>query len=98
MATTSLDVTNSHITLYAALTVSGLALFQHYRNATKNKLRHPPSPKSFPIIGNLFSIPPGVDHEAYMELGKQLNSELMSLLHLYVHLLIIMPFYHLQAI
>ncbi|QRW23946.1 cytochrome P450 family protein [Rhizoctonia solani] len=41
--------------------------------------RHPPSPTSFPIVGSLFSIPPGMAHIAYMKLGKQLKSDIISL-------------------
>ncbi|KDN38298.1 hypothetical protein RSAG8_09597, partial [Rhizoctonia solani AG-8 WAC10335] len=67
-------------TFYTALAVSGLALVRHYwLGSQKRRLRHPPSPKSLPFIGNLFSIPPGLDHLAYMELGKQLNSDIIYL-------------------
>lgn len=63
--------------LYMVLTLSGLVLLRRYRDATaKRKLRHPPSPRFFPIIGHLLSIPPGPEHLAYMKLGKELNSKL----------------------
>ncbi|KAF8748962.1 cytochrome P450 [Rhizoctonia solani] len=32
-----------------------------------------------PIVGNLFSIPPGLEYIAYVKLGKQLNSDIISL-------------------
>ncbi|KAH7335692.1 cytochrome P450, partial [Rhizoctonia solani] len=39
----------------------------------------PPSPRSLPIVGNLFSIPPEMEHIAYMMLGKQLNTNIVFL-------------------
>ncbi|KAB5591977.1 hypothetical protein CTheo_4563 [Ceratobasidium theobromae] len=66
--------------LYMVLTLSGLVLLRRYRDATaKRKLRHPPSPRFFPIIGHLLSIPPGPEHLAYMKLGKELNSDIIFL-------------------
>ncbi|CAE6432963.1 unnamed protein product [Rhizoctonia solani] len=65
---------------YTALTVSGLALVRYYWFGSHGrKLRHPPSPKSLPFVGNLFSIPPGLDHLAYTELGRQLKSDIVYL-------------------
>lgn len=62
---------------YVVLALSGLALLRHYRNVmSRRKLCHPPSPKSYPLLGNLLSIPPGPEHLAYMKLGEQLNSKL----------------------
>ncbi|KAH7316419.1 cytochrome P450 [Rhizoctonia solani] len=59
---------------YTGLAISSLACVGHYWfRCYKQKLRHPPSPKSLPLVGNIFSIPAGLDHFAYMELGKQLN-------------------------
>ncbi|CAE7183725.1 unnamed protein product [Rhizoctonia solani] len=43
------------------------------------KLRHPPSPRSLPLVGHLFSLPPGLDHDAYIKLGKQLDSDIVYL-------------------
>ncbi|CAE6493269.1 unnamed protein product, partial [Rhizoctonia solani] len=44
-----------------------------------SKARNPPSPTSFPIIGNLFSIPPDKEHLAFAKLGQQLNSDIVFL-------------------
>ncbi|KAF8748959.1 cytochrome P450 [Rhizoctonia solani] len=38
------------------------------------KLRHPPAPRSLPFIGNIFSVPPGLDYLGYFELGKRLGT------------------------
>ncbi|KAB5591991.1 Cytochrome P450 family protein [Ceratobasidium theobromae] len=65
---------------YVVLALSGLALLRHYRNVmSRRKLCHPPSPKSYPLLGNLLSIPPGPEHLAYMKLGEQLNSDIIFL-------------------
>ncbi|CAE6452064.1 unnamed protein product [Rhizoctonia solani] len=64
--------------LYPVLVVSSLALVRHYwLRSHGRRLRHPPSPRSLPFIGNLFSAPPGLDYLAYMKLGKQLNSDII---------------------
>jgi hypothetical protein len=64
---------DTHTLLYATLPLSGLVLLRHY--LARPETRHPPSPRSFPLIGNLLSIPSGMDQIAYMKLGQQLNSE-----------------------
>ncbi|CCO36414.1 O-methylsterigmatocystin oxidoreductase Short=OMST oxidoreductase [Rhizoctonia solani AG-1 IB] len=67
-------------TLYAGLSMLGLALIQHYwSRGFGRKARHPPSPWSLPFLGNLFSLPPGLDHLAYLELGKKLKSNIFYL-------------------
>ncbi|CAE6444282.1 unnamed protein product [Rhizoctonia solani] len=69
---------DNQTTLYVLLAVSVLAFVQHYRlRGYGRKLRHPPSPWSLPFLGNIFSVPPGLDHEAYLKLGKQLNSDII---------------------
>lgn len=69
---------NVEILLYGSLALLGLTLFQRYRNlGTQLKVQHPPSPRSLPFIGNLFSIPAGAEHKAYVELGSQLNSKVL---------------------
>ncbi|KAG9079815.1 hypothetical protein FRC06_007437, partial [Ceratobasidium sp. 370] len=39
----------------------------------------PPSPRSYPLIGNLLSIPSRDEHLGYIEIGKQLGANLFSL-------------------
>ncbi|ELU36662.1 cytochrome P450 domain-containing protein [Rhizoctonia solani AG-1 IA] len=51
-----------------------LALFQKWWTMSKVSERHPPSPTSFPIVGSLFSIPPGMAHIAYMKLAGDIIS------------------------
>ncbi|CAE6449097.1 unnamed protein product [Rhizoctonia solani] len=64
--------------VYAGLTVFGMALARHYwSRGFGRKVRHPPSPRSLPFFGNLFSPPPGLDHLAYLELGKRLKSDII---------------------
>ncbi|KAH7333845.1 cytochrome P450 [Rhizoctonia solani] len=64
--------------LYAALAISGLFLTRRYwYKGSERNLRHPPSPKSLPFVGNIFSVPPGLDYITYMELGRQLNSDII---------------------
>lgn len=70
-------MTDPRILLCATLGLLGLVLYRSMTTGRRNQ--HPPSPKSFPFIGNLFSVPPGLDHLAYMELGKQLNSDIIYL-------------------
>ncbi|KAH7335720.1 hypothetical protein B0J17DRAFT_629960 [Rhizoctonia solani] len=43
------------------------------------KAQRPPSPKSYPFIGSLLSIPSGPEHLAFVKLGKQLNPDIVSL-------------------
>ncbi|KAF8708053.1 RNA-dependent RNA polymerase, partial [Rhizoctonia solani] len=42
-------------------------------------VRHPPSPMSFPLVGNLFSIPPGHEYIAFAKLGEELKSDTVFL-------------------
>ncbi|CAE6439609.1 unnamed protein product [Rhizoctonia solani] len=65
--------------LYVLLISFGLlvALVKRYQSRRfVRKVRHPPSPRSLPFFGNLFSVPPGLDHLAYLELGRQLKSDI----------------------
>ncbi|KAF8596888.1 hypothetical protein BDV93DRAFT_406162, partial [Ceratobasidium sp. AG-I] len=39
----------------------------------------PPSPKSYPLVGHLFSMPTEFEHLGFAEIGKQLDSEIFSL-------------------
>ncbi|CAE6395325.1 unnamed protein product [Rhizoctonia solani] len=66
--------------LYATLVASaaGLALVGGGLLGSDRR-RHPPSPKSYPLIGNLLSVPSGLEHEGYMKLGQQLKSDIIYL-------------------
>ncbi|ELU36446.1 cytochrome P450 domain-containing protein [Rhizoctonia solani AG-1 IA] len=53
-----------------------VALVRHYwLRVFGRKLRHPPAPRSLPFIGNILSIPSGLDYLGYFELGKRLGTE-----------------------
>ncbi|CAE6481443.1 unnamed protein product, partial [Rhizoctonia solani] len=65
--------------IYVSLSLLLLALIRRWWATTQAGGRRPPSPMSFPIVGNLFSIPPGLEYIAYVKLGKQLNSDIISL-------------------
>ncbi|KAH7335709.1 cytochrome P450 [Rhizoctonia solani] len=43
------------------------------------KPHRPPRPKSYPLIGSILSIPSAPEQLAFMELGKQLNSDIVAL-------------------
>ncbi|QRW23970.1 cytochrome P450 family protein [Rhizoctonia solani] len=63
---------------YVILTVSSVALVRHYwLRVFGRKLRHPPAPRSLPFIGNILSIPSGLDYLGYFELGKRLGSDII---------------------
>jgi hypothetical protein len=63
---------------YAVLIVCGLlvVLAKYWLRFFKSKVRNPPSLRGFPFIGNLFSLPPGLDHLAYLEVGRRLKSKI----------------------
>ncbi|KAF8749674.1 cytochrome P450 [Rhizoctonia solani] len=62
-----------------AFFVFGLTLLRTLWYRRDQKLRRPPSPPSLPFVGNLFSMPSGTEHIAYMKLGKQLKSDIIYL-------------------
>ncbi|QRV99130.1 cytochrome P450 family protein [Ceratobasidium sp. AG-Ba] len=39
----------------------------------------PPGPKSYPLIGNMLSLPRSYEHKGFAELGRQLRSDIISL-------------------
>lgn len=39
------------------------------------KIKLPPGPKTYPLVGHLFSMPSEYEHLAFTELGKQLGSK-----------------------
>ncbi|KAG8684200.1 hypothetical protein FRC11_012477, partial [Ceratobasidium sp. 423] len=64
---------------YAAAASLILLLSHHCWRLIRPKIRHPPSPSSFPFVGNLFSIPSGPEHLAFSKLGEQLESDIIFL-------------------
>ncbi|KAF8712198.1 cytochrome P450, partial [Rhizoctonia solani] len=54
-------------------------LWGYYRKRSNEKSSHPPSPTSLPLVGNLFSLPSGPEHVMYMQLGRQLKSDIIYL-------------------
>ncbi|ELU36452.1 cytochrome P450 domain-containing protein [Rhizoctonia solani AG-1 IA] len=63
-----------HLILYASISLLASALLRRWNLVAQGlqliyKKTRPPSPWSLPILGNLFSIPPGMEHIAYMKLG-----------------------------
>lgn len=64
----------------STLLLSSLVLLHLYRqeNASR-KSKSIPSPRGLPLIGNIFSIPSGLEHIAYITLGKRLKSDIISL-------------------
>ncbi|ELU36661.1 cytochrome P450 domain-containing protein [Rhizoctonia solani AG-1 IA] len=60
--------------VYVSLSVLLLALIHRWWATTQAGGRRPPSPMSFPIVGNLFAIPPGLEHIAYMKLAGDIIS------------------------
>ncbi|KAH7326950.1 cytochrome P450 [Rhizoctonia solani] len=69
----------------STILVAGLALFAAvvtYRFRKDEEVSRPPlppGPKSYPVIGHLLSTPSGYEHLGFAELGKQLNSDIISL-------------------
>ncbi|CAE6454516.1 unnamed protein product [Rhizoctonia solani] len=62
---------------YIVLVLS--TLFICLRLLGRPKTRHPPCPKSYPLIGSVLSIPPEPEQLAFMKLGRQLNSDIIFL-------------------
>ncbi|KAH7335722.1 cytochrome P450 [Rhizoctonia solani] len=64
----------------SAFLFSSLVILHLYRQEnTSQKSKSIPSPRAFPLIGNIFSIPSGLEHIAYITLGKRLKSDIISL-------------------
>ncbi|ELU37327.1 cytochrome P450 domain-containing protein [Rhizoctonia solani AG-1 IA] len=55
--------------------VGSLLAYILYRNRYSNELSLPPSPKSYPLIGHLFSVPTKYEHLEFMKLGEQIGSK-----------------------
>ncbi|CAE6365872.1 unnamed protein product [Rhizoctonia solani] len=63
--------------VFISLTV--LLLRRCWHLARQPKAHHPPSPKSLPFVGNLFSVPPGHEHVAFAKIGEKLESDIVYL-------------------
>ncbi|KAF8593409.1 cytochrome P450 [Ceratobasidium sp. AG-I] len=57
----------------------GLLAYKLWEMQTSRKVQLPPSPKAFPLVGHLFSMPAESEHLGYIEIGKQLGSNILSL-------------------
>ncbi|KAG8792600.1 hypothetical protein FRC12_005539 [Ceratobasidium sp. 428] len=75
------NMTTSVLSIYATAAAGSLILAQYLwkRWNTLHKLNLPPSPKGYPIVGNVFSLPSELEHLAYMELGQELKSDIILL-------------------
>ncbi|KAH7322058.1 CyP450 monooxygenase [Rhizoctonia solani] len=69
---------NTLTILWAALVLTPICLASVGKFIRRNR-RHPPSPLSLPFIGNVFSIPSGLEHISYMKIGEQLKSDVIFL-------------------
>ncbi|KAJ1306345.1 hypothetical protein OPQ81_007352 [Rhizoctonia solani] len=66
--------------IIAALTLFAATwAYRHRKNKEVSSFPLPPSPKSYPLIGHLLSIPSEYQHLGYAELSKQLSSDIISL-------------------
>ncbi|CAE6527288.1 unnamed protein product [Rhizoctonia solani] len=66
--------------VYLTLVAITFTLVLYARKWTSRRiLVRPPTPTRLPVIGNLFSMPPGSEHVAYMKLGNQLKSDIVFL-------------------
>ncbi|CAE6467170.1 unnamed protein product [Rhizoctonia solani] len=68
---------NSRVGLHIGLTSLTLVLL--WRLIRRPKIRYPPSPVSLPFLGNIFSIPSGLEYIAFTKLGEQLKSDIIYL-------------------
>ncbi|KAG9124635.1 hypothetical protein FRC07_010845 [Ceratobasidium sp. 392] len=80
-STTAINMVISTFPFYTTATAASLLLARYLwkRWAALSILNLPPSPKGYPIVGNVFSLPSELEHLAYMELSTQLNSDLIFL-------------------
>ncbi|KAG8727458.1 hypothetical protein FRC11_013135 [Ceratobasidium sp. 423] len=58
---------------------TGLLTYKLYRDQQGNELSLPPSPKSYPLIGHLLSVPKEYEHLGFAQLGEQLGNKIISL-------------------
>ncbi|KAF8750776.1 cytochrome P450 family [Rhizoctonia solani] len=64
---------------YTLLLFAPVLLWGYYRKRSNERSSHPPSPTSLPLVGNLFSLPSGPEHVMYMQIGRQLKSDIVYL-------------------
>lgn len=59
----------------ALAVVAGLLVYKFHKDRQRPTLKLPPSPRSYPLIGNLLSIPQEHEYLGFMKLGEELGSE-----------------------
>ncbi|CUA69926.1 O-methylsterigmatocystin oxidoreductase [Rhizoctonia solani] len=69
-------MSDARLVTYAALTLSALGLIWH---ASRRKVVNPPSPVSWPFIGNLLSMTPGPEYLTYKRISEDLKSDIIFL-------------------
>jgi hypothetical protein len=55
--------------------VAGILAYKFHKDRQKPPLVLPPSPKSYPLIGHLLSIPQEFEHLGFMKICEQLGSK-----------------------
>ncbi|KAL5635231.1 hypothetical protein ACGC1H_003057 [Rhizoctonia solani] len=65
--------------LLIGLVVATSLLTYKVYNDRRHELSLPPSPRSYPLIGHLFSMPSEYEYLGFMRLGEQLRSKIFSL-------------------
>ncbi|CAE6473296.1 unnamed protein product [Rhizoctonia solani] len=75
-----LPLSDARIILYATLALAAPAILVRYRHlAGWHRTRHPPSPRSFPLLGHLLWLTSGYIHLDFMKIGEQLESDIIFL-------------------
>lgn len=69
---------NIHLVGLGAVAATTLA-FQIWSRRCSPQPPLPPSPRTYPLIGNLLSMPQKDEHFGFIELGKRLNANMFSL-------------------
>ncbi|KAG9123851.1 hypothetical protein FRC07_013767 [Ceratobasidium sp. 392] len=69
----------SHNYMVLALTTTLCAFtYLAFNKKRQSTLRLPPSLRSYPLVGHLFSLPSSDEYIAYRDIGAQLNSDIIS--------------------
>ncbi|ELU39635.1 cytochrome P450 domain-containing protein [Rhizoctonia solani AG-1 IA] len=79
VADLSSDMPGPRDAFYTLLLFAPVLLWGYYRKRSNERSSHPPSPTSLPLVGNLFSLPSGPEHVMYMQIGRQLKSDIVYL-------------------